>query len=199
MGSDYPLRTFSGSSHVFTPEGFVDALKRFGKATGTASASASSPHSHNQHLPPTASMLSKPENQISGIRSSSNQLSGKGHDAARARDPGYANGGGSGYAHPAPGGGAGGGGLAAPRPEPYTQSSYDRRFHTASAPAPSASASTSAGGRNSQISPAAIPPTVHNGGGRASPSPSAMSDTSAAQGKTKEKEKKKSRNPFKRF
>lgn len=55
----------SGSSHLLTPELFIDSLKRLGKASGTASRSRHA----DPHLPNQASHLSAPSNEVSAIRS----------------------------------------------------------------------------------------------------------------------------------
>ncbi|PWN51667.1 Sec1-like protein [Violaceomyces palustris] len=202
---------YIGSSHTFTPESFIESLKRFNKASNTSEPHAGHHHSHHHHhdshasLPSGASVLSKPENQVSGIRNASMLRSG--HDAARARDPGYSNGGGSGYAYSQQSGPNHGHQHSSS--VPIVQSTYDKRFQTSGPEAVQSPKGGNGYGQYPQPQPqtqlgsrAQTLPTQGglnapglnqgNGNGRASPSSGSFSDLSAKG----QKEKKRMKNPF---
>ncbi|SPO29474.1 related to syntaxin binding protein 1 [Ustilago trichophora] len=190
---------YVGSSHVFTPEGFVDVLKHFGKAssrdaaaTGTGSGGqhqhgGEQQHHHHQHgggvqsgnrLPVGASKLSKPVNDRSAIRNTSLQHGAlpPGSNGNHHHSTGYA---------------------ATSSPiSPVDQASYDRRFQTSHPPQHQQQQHQQMHAPQAHKG-AAIPqhltadPTNGGMGGRASPSPSQASDLSM-----RSKEKKRLKNVF---
>ncbi|CAO1624396.1 unnamed protein product [Parajaminaea phylloscopi] len=138
---------YIGSSHVFTPETFINALKTFGKAGNTYGGGRSSVGSVGGSLPVGASALSPPSNEVSGLR-------------VRAKQAihGVGNGNGNGSAHPA--------GPpspssrqqrthpqeASPHSSSYDQGLYDRRFGS-TAPSQSSLSSNHSQQQRAQAAP----------------------------------------------
>lgn len=124
---------YIGSSHVFTPETFIDALKSFGKAGNVLAGERAHDGPTNGSIPIGASALSPPSNEVSGLRIRAKQaISGMSNGASVG---GYPTG------HPVP--------TSTTRKtqqhyqseasSTVDQSVYDRRFGTASAASPPSS------------------------------------------------------------
>lgn len=66
---------YIGSTSVWTPEGFINALKTFGKAgnKGLVGGGAGPSNGHGGGIPSGASVLSPPSNEVSGLRSTARQ------------------------------------------------------------------------------------------------------------------------------
>ncbi|PWN29630.1 Sec1-like protein [Jaminaea rosea] len=100
---------YIGSTDVFTPESFLNALKTFGKAGNSGPLGRGGPvgasNGHGGGLPSGASVLSPPSNEVSGLRSKARQAQ---------------------HQQPSP-----------PQPDQshFEQSNYDRRFGGASSTA----------------------------------------------------------------
>jgi syntaxin-binding protein 1 len=111
---------YIGSSHVFTPNGFIDALKSFGKASNYNGSTANSSAG--------ASRLSAPLNEVSGIRTQANRAirganNGDQHHSFnyQARQPTLRS-------NSSRSGGSGGGHSSYEQDPEANQGMYDRRF-----------------------------------------------------------------------
>ncbi|KAK0524876.1 syntaxin binding protein 1 [Tilletia horrida] len=127
---------YIGSSHTFTPESFVNALRAFGKSGGGGHA-----------VPGSGAMGSSPGYEPRGVSASNlhqasynnngnSQHSNNGHGSHHhASHPSYGALGGNGHSFDAYGGTYASAPPRQPAPPPVNQSTYDRRFGGAVAPA----------------------------------------------------------------
>ncbi|CAO1618751.1 unnamed protein product [Sympodiomycopsis kandeliae] len=88
ISSKYNKDGYIGSSDVLTPEGFINTLKSFGKASGGVPNGngnghhSPSSHMHQGHLPQGATSLSPPSNETSGLMSKANRALKQGHNTS---------------------------------------------------------------------------------------------------------------------